>query len=193
MASFAEHKKILKQIEAFKPQLNKIVDAAGVMAVNHFTKSFRDGGFTDEGLKRWQARKGEISGGIAKTRGRSRGILVKSGRLRRSLRSGRFGVLSVKIMTDVPYAKIHNDGGIVYRRPHKRSSTITAKVRGSGGFVNGVWKKGRSKTIKLKGESYNVKGSSFKMPKRQFIGYSGKLNRSIIAFIDKKIKAQFNK
>ncbi len=193
MASFAEHKKILKQIESFKPQLNKIVEAAGVLAVNHFTKSFSDGGFTDESLQRWQPRKGEISGGIAKTRGRSRGILIKTGRLRRSMISRKLGNLSIKISTDVPYAQIHNNGGIVYRRPHKRSSTITAKVRGSGGFVNGVWKKGRSKTIKLKGESFNVRGSSFKMPKRQFIGYSGKLNRQIIAFLDKNIKKQFNK
>jgi phage gpG-like protein len=137
MAAFAEHKKILKQIEAFKPQLNKIVDAAGVMAVNHFKKSFRDGGFTDESLETWKPRK-------RAERGKNRAVLVKSGRLRRSLRSKKFGVLAVKIMTDVPYAKIHNNG-------------------------------------------------EGKMPKRQFIGYSGKLNRSIIAFIDKKIKAQFNK
>jgi phage gpG-like protein len=137
MAAFAEHKKILKQIEAFKPQLNKMVEAAGVLAVNHFTKSFRDGGFTDESLETWKPRK-------RAERGKSRAILVKSGRLRRSIRSKRFGVLSVKIMTDVPYARVHNNG-------------------------------------------------EGKMPKRQFIGYSGKLNRSIIAFIDKKIKAQFNK
>ena len=144
MASFAEHRKILKQIEAFKPQLNKIVDAAGVMAVNHFTKSFRDGGFTDESLETWKPRK-------RAERGKSRAVLVKSGRLRRSLRSRRFGVLSVKIMTDVPYARVHNNG--------ERSG----------------------------------RGRGFKMPKRQFIGYSGKLNRQIIAFLDKNIKKQFNK
>jgi phage gpG-like protein len=144
MASFTEHKKILKQIEAFKPQLNKIVDAAGVMAVNHFTKSFRDGGFTDESLETWKPRK-------RAERGKSRAVLVKSGRLRRSLRSRRLGNLAVKIMTDVPYARVHNNG--------ERSG----------------------------------RGKGFKMPKRQFIGYSGKLNRQIIAFIDKNIKKQFNK
>lgn len=137
MASFTEHKKILKQIEAFKPQLNKIVDAAGVLAVNHFTKSFANQGFTDESISRWQPRK-------RAERGKNRAVLVKSGRLRRSLRSKRFGSLAVKIMTDVPYASVHNNG------------------------------EGR-------------------MPKRQFIGYSGQLNRKIIAFIDKNIKQQFNK
>jgi phage gpG-like protein len=137
MATFAEHKKILKQIEAFKPQLNKIVEAAGVIAVNHFTKSFSNGGFTDESLERWKPRK-------RAERGKSRAVLVKSGRLRRSLRSRRLGNLAVKIMTDVPYARVHNNG------------------------------EGR-------------------MPKRQFIGYSGQLNRKLIAFIAKNIKKQFNK
>jgi len=36
MATFAEHKKILKDIQAFKPQLEKVVDAMGVLAANHF-------------------------------------------------------------------------------------------------------------------------------------------------------------
>jgi phage gpG-like protein len=137
MATFAEHKKILKQIEAFKPQLNKLVEASGVIAVNHFTKSFSDGGFTDESLERWKPRK-------RAERGKSRAVLVKSGRLRRSLRSRRLGNLAIKIMTDVPYARVHNNG------------------------------EGR-------------------MPKRQFIGYSGQLNRKLLAFIDKNIKKQFNK
>ena len=48
MATFAEHRKILKKIEAFKPELNKIVDAMGVIAKNHFTESFANQGFTDE-------------------------------------------------------------------------------------------------------------------------------------------------
>lgn len=188
MATFAEHKKILKDIQVFKPQLEKMVDAMGVLAVNHFTQSFRNQGFTDESLQMWKPRKR-----TERSRMGNRAILVKSGRLRRSIRSKRFGLLSVKIYTDVPYAKIHNDGEMVYRKPHKRSSTITTKVRGSSGFVNGVWKRGRSKTIKLKGESFNVKGSSFKIPKRQFIGYSGVLNRKIIAKFDSKIKQIFNK
>lgn len=175
MATFTEHKKILKQIEAFKPQLNKLVEGAGVLAVNHFTNSFREQGFTDEGFSPWKRRRNKDS-----KRGRqfkkvsvydedtyethtfkrkltevrsvkNRAILVKSGRLRRSLRSRRLGNLAVKILTDVPYARVHNNG--------ERSG----------------------------------RGKGFMMPKRQFIGYSGKLNRQIIAFLDKNIKQQFNK
>jgi phage gpG-like protein len=164
MASFTEHKKILKQIEAFKPQLNKMVEAAGVLAVNHFTKSFSDGGFTDETFVPWKKRKrgidtykrGRRGESGVKSLGIDRGILIGkagAGRLSRSIRSRRFGSLSAKISTDVIYARIHNDG--------------------------------------LMGKAFGK--YPFKMPKRQFIGYSGKLNRQIIAFIDKNIKKQFNK
>ena len=164
MADFAEHRKILKQIESFKPKLEKLVEAAGILATNHFTRSFKDGGFTDESFSPWKKRKrgvdtykrGRGKGGSIKSLNIDRGILIGkggAGRLFKSIRSKRFGSLSVKIYTDVPYARIHNDG-----------------------LMGKAWGK-----------------HSFKMPKRQFIGYSGKLNRTIIAFLDKNIKKQFNK
>jgi phage gpG-like protein len=146
MATFAEHKKILKDIQAFKPQLEKVVDAMGILAANHFTTSFRNQGFTDESLQSWQPRKR-----TERSRLGNRAILVKSGRLRRSIRTKRFGFLSVKILTDVPYASVHNNG--------ERSG----------------------------------RGRGFKMPKRQFIGYSGVLNRKIISKLDVTIKRIFNK
>ena len=164
MATFAEHRKILKQIEAFKPQLEKLVEASGKLAVTHFTKSFKDGGFTDEAFSPWKKRKRGVDtykrgrrgeSGI-KSLGIDRGILIGkggAGRLSRSIRSKRFGGLSAKIYTDVLYARIHNDG--------------------------------------LMGKAFGK--YPFKMPKRQFIGYSGKLNRQIISFLDKNIKKQFNK
>ena len=146
MATFAEHKKILKDLQVFKPQLEKVVDAMGVLAANHFTTSFRNQGFTDETLERWQPRKR-----TERSRLGNRAVLVKSGRLRRSIRTKRFGLLAVKILTDVPYASVHNNG--------ERSG----------------------------------RGRGFKMPKRQFIGYSGVLNRKIIAKMDVTIKRIFNK
>ena len=146
MATFAEHKKILKDIQVFKPQLEKAVDAMGVLAANHFTTSFRNQGFTDETLEMWKPRKR-----TERSRMGNRAILVKSGRLRRSIRTKRFGLLAVKILTDVPYASVHNNG--------ERSG----------------------------------RGRGFKMPKRQFIGYSGVLNRKIISKLDVTIKRIFNK
>ena len=189
---FNEARKLANQLKKFDSQISDMVTIMGVEAKNHFTANFRKQGFEDESLKRWEARKGEINGGIAKVRGRSRGVLIKTGTLRRSIQFNKRGKYKVSISTGgLPYAKLQNEGGIIYRKAHKSSKTITARVRGSAGFVNGVWTKGRSKKVQLKGASYNVKGSSFKMPKRQFIGNSGKLNRKIISKLKSKINIIF--
>lgn len=164
MATFAEHKKILKDIQAFKPQLEKIVDAMGILAVSHFTRSFSNGGFTDETFVPWKKRKrgyetykrGKRGESGVRSMGIDRGILIgKSGAggLSRSIKSKRSGFLGIKIYTYLEYAQIHNDG-----------------------LMGRAWGK-----------------HSFKMPKRQFIGYSGVLNRKIISKLDVTIKRIFNK
>lgn len=110
-----------KKIEA---ELRKFVIVMGVEATNHFTKSFANQGFTDETLSKWPRRKS--------LRDIGRGILIKTGNLRRSIRVISRTFRSVTIGSDLPYAQTHNDG---------------LRVRGH------------------------------KMPKRQFIGNSGVLNR----------------
>lgn len=81
-----------------------IVDA-GVTAKNFFVESFRKQGWDDKTVQKWQPRK------HADKRG-GRAILVKSGDLRRSIirDPANRAALSIKIHSDLPYAKIHNEG-----------------------------------------------------------------------------------
>lgn len=143
---------LYKLQQALQKTLEQFVTVMEVEAKNHFVNSFRNQGFTDESLKKWQPRKGEIIGGIAKLRSSekgSRAILIKSGDLRRSIKVFSRTKDSVTLGSDLPYAKIHNEGGL------------------GRAF-------GRHK---------------FLMPKRQFIGYSGQLNRKLI----EKLKLRINK
>jgi phage gpG-like protein len=116
----------------------------GNEAKNFFVNSWRLQGFDDKSVQKWVARKKQDK----KRAGRA--ILVDSGDLRRSIirEPVNKSQLSVKISTDVPYAKIHNEG-------------LTMK---NGG----------------------------KMPKRQFMGDSYKLNelckKIIISQLDKIFK-----
>ena len=70
-----------------------------------FYDSFRKQGFDDKTVTKWTPRKK-----ADKRAGRA--ILVKSGDLRRSIRFDTVNKnnLSVRIASDLPYAKIHNDG-----------------------------------------------------------------------------------
>ena len=113
-----------------------------------FVNSFRLQGFEDRSVQKWTPRKKQDK----KRSGRA--ILVDSGDLRRSIirEPVNKSQLSVKISTDLPYAKIHNEGG-----------------------MGNAW--GRA---------------PFKMPKRQFMGDSYKLNENckkiIVSQLDRIFK-----
>lgn len=100
---FNEAAKIIKDMEKSAKAISEMVDVMGVMAINHYKKSFINGGFTDEGFVAWQKRK--------RTKGnQGRAILVKTGRLKRSLVARKSGRYAVKITSNVPYANVHNEG-----------------------------------------------------------------------------------
>ena len=70
-------------------------------AVNHFKGNFRAQGFVDSTIEKWQPRKKADPG---------RAILVKSGRLRNSIRVTKKTVKEIRIGSDVVYAPVHNYG-----------------------------------------------------------------------------------
>jgi len=78
----------------------------GNEAKNFFVNSWRLQGFEDRSVQKWVARKKQDK----KRAGRA--ILVDSGDLRRSIirEPVNKSQLSVKISTDLPYAKVHNEG-----------------------------------------------------------------------------------
>lgn len=106
---FNEAAKIIKDMEKSAKAISEMVDVMGVMAINHYKKSFINGGFTDETLQLWKHRKREDRGRYAKNAG-SRAVLVKTGKLKRSLVAKKFGRYAVRITSNVNYANVHNEG-----------------------------------------------------------------------------------
>jgi phage gpG-like protein len=94
----------LLQIEAawtrIKPQLSELV---GQTAIAFYQDSFRKQGWDGQTFKPWQARKPN-----KKRQGAA--ILIKSGKLRRSLHISSKGMTWVRIGSGLPYAAVHNDG-----------------------------------------------------------------------------------
>jgi phage gpG-like protein len=108
-----EARKIQMAQVKLQKTLTAFITVMGTDAKNHFVKSFRNQGFEDDSIQRWQPRKNEISGGIARVRRKSAGsraILVKTGDLRRSVRVISKSYRSIVVGSDLPYAQIHNDG-----------------------------------------------------------------------------------
>lgn len=93
--------------------LENAVVEVGNTAKNFFVENFRKQGFDDKTVQRWKPRKRTTyrtkSGRIVNDT--TRAILVKEGDLRRSIiRVPNRAAMSVKIQTDLIYAKVHNDG-----------------------------------------------------------------------------------
>lgn len=134
-------KRKIAEIERKKRTLPRQV---GNIAKNHFLKSFKDGGFTDESFSPWKARKTRDKSD-RRNPNKRRALLVKTGQLKRSIRVGRATWNRIEVGSyQIKYAARHNQG--------------------------------------LAG-----------MPKRQFIGESGQMNRKIKEKIRSEIKQAFRK
>lgn len=150
---FNEARKLKIPAQKVKKQIPRIVDTMLTEGRNFFEGNFRKQGFDDTTVQRWQPRKRTHyrtrSGKVVDDRNRA--ILVKTGRLKRSLRKKRISSFAGIIFSEVPYANIHNDG-------------LTGRAFGR---------------------------YMFKMPKRQFVGHSNKLNKKLRLIIERKINVIF--
>ena len=97
----------LKQVEkGGRTAMERSLILIGNEAKNFFVNSFRLQGFEDKSVEKWKPRKKQTKRNIG------RAILVQSGDLRRSIirQPVNKANLSVKISTDLVYAKVHNEG-----------------------------------------------------------------------------------
>lgn len=123
-----------------------------------------------------------------------RGILLNTGRLRRSVRVVRVTADSVVIGTDVPYAAVHNEGfsGSVRVKAHTRNKYGKTKV--GTGIYSVKSRNERKRTVTSVTGSSTVKAHTryIKIPKRQFLGDSPvliqRLRRIVAAEIMKALK-----
>ena len=147
---------------AFKRLFNNAPRAVGAMAVNLFKDNFSKEGFQDDegDVQKWQERKNDPDPG--------RGILMKTGKLRDSIRVVRATSRVVTIGSRLAYAKIHNEG---YRGG--------VSVRGFHRTRNGHREQVRPQTRRVK------------MPKRKFIGDSRLLTKRMDAWFQKEIRKCF--
>lgn len=71
---------------------------------NFFLQSFRNQGFTDNSLEKWQKRDNRSR------RNSGRAILVDTGALRRSIKVSQSSFNKIVITSNLPYASVHNYG-----------------------------------------------------------------------------------
>lgn len=175
-----------KQAELQHFLQNKLPRYVGKTAVDFFKENFRQGGWRDGGLKRWQPPKRFNERGNAAAQYGP--LLSRQNELMNSIDYRIQGNLII-ISTDKPYAKIHNEGGpmnITIPITHQMRRFAWAKMYEAN--RNGdTDKAGRWKALALtKKSSVNVQ---YTMPQRQFMGNSAELKNEIETLIQRHLKS----
>jgi phage gpG-like protein len=157
----------------------------GTVAVNYFKDSFRRQGWRDRALTHWAKRKDD------KKKNKGRAILVKSGRLRNSIRVIMSTPARIEVGTSVPYAAAHNEGfqGTVNVRSHTREKYKKVKEQYTTRTGKVASKTSRMST----GNTYKVRSHTRQMnlPQRQFMGESEVLSMKIDQTVIRAIDAIF--
>jgi len=146
---------------------------------------YTDQRFREQGWdgKPWRQRKP----GAKNNTGRA--LLMNRGRLRRSVRITRITDTEIVQGSDVPYARIHNEGfnGSQNVKAHNRSLKFKAQYTD----LTQKTKRGKWKVRTAKGV-YETKVKNFtrrmRMPRRQFMGDSPYLSRNLGRIIEATLK-----
>lgn len=143
----------------------KFPKLAGTEAVNFSKERFRLKNWLDRSREKWEPRKR-----VGSTKKKRKGsLMMVSGRLKRSIKKIRQTRNSVTIGTDVPYARIHNEGGEIKKTVKVRKHT---RVRS-----------GRKTKVKA-----HVRQMNTSIPQRQFIGDSAILLRRVERLLERELK-----
>lgn len=171
--------------------VRRILQDVKVELGDEFDRNFTRQGFFS---KAWQRR---VPG---TPRDGQRAILTDTGQLRRSIRSVVSGN-SITFITDLPYAAIHNEGGAI---------TVTQKMKSYfwHKYYESAGDMGRRKDGSLRRDKRNErlsseagfwkalalkrKGSTIKIPKRTFLGYSPEVEKLVTGIIEKDLEEFFN-
>jgi len=187
----------IREIEKNRRQLatlfrSKLPRIVGSMAKDHFQENFRQSGFVNNGLHKWEPAKRTTSEELKGVDTKYKTLLSSHNNLFNAVQFTP-GDSRVTISNPTPYAAAHNFGATI---------PITKKMRGYAWhqyWENGGRKKGepRDKPIPEEAELWKglalTKKDSIKLPQRQFIGDSAELSRKIRERIDTETQKILNR
>lgn len=169
--------KLTKLLENFKKIQGELTEGIGQIAVTEFTLNFRRQGFNGNSWK-------------PKKKDNGKNILINRGSLRRSIKVLRKDKHSITVGSELPYAKIHNEGGVI----NKKASTKILHFRNTEMDYNkktkthGTGTKFSRRSKAHFAQKVNIGAYKINMPKRQFIGDMPILTKKITAYIKNKLK-----
>jgi phage gpG-like protein len=157
----------VRKIDALNKSIKGLPAQVGSIAEKFSKERFRERSWLDKTKENWQPRKRERrSQNGNKTKNQT--LLVQSGRLKKSIRKIKITNDYVIIGSDVPYAKIQNEGG-------KITATVNVKS-----FERK--RQGRTEVVKAHTRKMNTT-----IPARKFMGESYTLTKRIQLYVSAQL------
>lgn len=166
--------------------INTLPTQIGAIILKETDNNFKKHGFNDTLFEPWRP----LSRAYAAIKKPDRGILIRFGELRSSLRIVATSVNSITVATvGIPYAKAHNEGytGTIFIRPFNRNKYKT--IEGVHTIMEG---NNAGKKMKVKNStvdstiSVNAHVRTIKIPQRKFLGDSVVLRNNVSNFVINK-------
>ena len=185
--------KFSRELETFVRRTAPVI--VGRLAENHFRDNFRQGGFVDRELRPWPRTRRQQSGaGTAESR---YGPLLSSREhLVLSVEHTTYGYGAL-VYNRVPYAPIHNWGGTTHPTvtPRMRRYAWWRYYAAGGGKKNGTGKTaGGEEAEQWKRLALTKKKKlTVRIPQRQFLGTSARLEETIRKELENELEAQLIK
>ena len=183
MPDFSEFANDLKVMAGLlNNTVRRLPGLVGAEVLESIDQNFRSESFFGQA---WEPRKVEKGND-------GRAILVQTGRLRRSFKLENSG-LTITIFTDVPYAEIHNEGGIIsgtanvaeYTRNQYEMNEVSKP-----GSKKEKWKKETTGSHTVRAHTREV---NLTIPQRQFMGEHPELDNRIKTLLVNEISPIFDK
>lgn len=185
--------KFSRELETFVRRTAPVI--VGRLAENHFRDNFRQGGFVDRELRPWPRTRRQQSGaGTAESR---YGPLLSSREhLMLSVEHTTYDYGAL-VYNRVPYAPIHNWGGTTHPTvtPRMRRYAWWRYYAAGGGKKNGTGKTaGGEEAEQWKRLALTKKKKlTVRIPQRQFLGASARLEETIRKELENELEAQLIK
>ena len=182
--------KFSRELETFVRRTAPVI--VGRLAENHFRDNFRQGGFVDRELRPWPRTRRQQSGaGTAESR---YGPLLSSREhLMLSVEHTTYDYGAL-VYNRVPYAPIHNWGGTTHPTvtPRMRRYAWWRYYAAGGGKKNGTGKTaGGEEAEQWKRLALTKKKKiTVRIPQRQFLGTSARLEETIRKELENELEAQ---
>lgn len=164
--------------------IRNILNDVRVELSDEFDRNFERQAFFNEA---WQRRSSPIRPGGS--------ILIDTGKLRQSI-SSRTTENSIIFYTTLPYAAIHNDGGVIVVTARMKRFFWAKYYEATGSFgrkKNGE-RRNDKRTVQLSGEAEFWKfmalkkvGTKIQIPRRRFLGTSPEVEKAVREIVEENI------